>query len=265
MKNLTLFLVLTFAGFISAAAQTLTDDFSTGSNWSSGHASNSAITISGGAAGYTTTANDNEASLMLSAITFSYTSNWEAQVDVHASLAASLTAPDGYFYGSLFATPTGTIINFDDPPSINLFSADIVRNNADQNIFQSSWWQAGDNYYEDGFTGNILTTDAALRITFNSTNKILEAFYDGDGATGGYTWLSVGSIDIDGAQDWGLDSGDTISLGLVVFNAYAATASDASFDNFSATAIPEPSTYAALTGLLALGLAAWKRRRAAGV
>lgn len=33
------------------------------------------------------------------------------------------------------------------------------------------------------------------------------------------------------------------------------------YDNFTVTAIPEPSTYAALFGLLALGLVAWRRRR----
>jgi len=34
-------------------------------------------------------------------------------------------------------------------------------------------------------------------------------------------------------------------------------------DNFSVSAIPEPSTYAAIAGAAALGLAAWQRRRSA--
>jgi hypothetical protein len=263
MKTSTLLLTLTLVGFSAATAQTITDDFSTGGNWTSGHASNGAIAISGGIAGYTTTDDDSEASLMLGATTFSYTSNWEAQVNIHAALAGDLTSPDGYFYGALFATTTGSIINFDEPPSIPMFSADLVRNNAAENVFQRSWWQPGDDFYEAGATGNIATTDAALRLTFDGTDKILEAFYDADGVTGGYTWISVGSIDVDGAQNWGMDSGDTFSLGLVVFAAYQVTAGEAYFDNFSATAIPEPSTYAAFAGLLAIGLAAWQRRRTA--
>lgn len=36
---------------------------------------------------------------------------------------------------------------------------------------------------------------------------------------------------------------------------------DATFDNFQLTAIPEPSTYAALAGVGALGMAMWFRRR----
>jgi hypothetical protein len=38
------------------------------------------------------------------------------------------------------------------------------------------------------------------------------------------------------------------------------------FDNFTltASAVPEPSTYAALAGAAALGLAAWRRRQRAG-
>jgi hypothetical protein len=264
MKTTLPLLALALASVVTVSGQTLTDDFSTGVNWAGGHASNSVIAIADGVAGYTTTEDDNEASLMLTARTFSYTSDWEAQVDVHAALAASLTVDEeGYFYGSLFATPTGSVIGFSEPPATSYYSADMVRGGADQNLFQTSWWLAGIGEYEDGLTGNILTTDAAVRLAFDSTDKVISAFYDADGATGGYTWTGLGSIDIDGAQNWGLDSGDTISLGLLVFNAYGATPADVRFDNFSATAIPEPSTYAALAGLLALGGVIWKRRRAA--
>jgi len=48
-------------------------------------------------------------------------------------------------------------------------------------------------------------------------------------------------------------------------SAWQASAGNVSFDNltyFSASAIPEPSTYAALLGVSALGLTTWRRRRA---
>lgn len=43
---------------------------------------------------------------------------------------------------------------------------------------------------------------------------------------------------------------------------YTAMISDTGLLSFSASAIPEPSTYAAFAGAAALGLAAWRRRRA---
>jgi hypothetical protein len=45
-------------------------------------------------------------------------------------------------------------------------------------------------------------------------------------------------------------------------NAAAAITSGSMFaDNFSVSAIPEPSTYAAMAGAAALGLAFWRRRK----
>ncbi len=43
--------------------------------------------------------------------------------------------------------------------------------------------------------------------------------------------------------------------------AAAVTVGSAYADNFSVSAIPEPSTYAAFAGLGALGLAFWRRRQ----
>jgi hypothetical protein len=67
--------------------------------------------------------------------------------------------------------------------------------------------------------------------------------------------IAIGSWTIDPSQitDWTIGGG-TPSPGTLAFRM--------SFDNLqvSATAIPEPSTYAAMAGALALGLAAWRRR-----
>ena len=49
------------------------------------------------------------------------------------------------------------------------------------------------------------------------------------------------------------------------FAIYSVTTDGSSFaiDNVTITAVPEPSTYAACAGAAVLGLAFWRRRRAA--
>lgn len=54
----------------------------------------------------------------------------------------------------------------------------------------------------------------------------------------------------------------SVSLSGYDTSGYTGAISDAGMLTFSATAIPEPSTYAALVGALALGFAEWRRRRA---
>lgn len=56
-----------------------------------------------------------------------------------------------------------------------------------------------------------------------------------------------------------LPSGSITAIGMYHWHSVINTATR--FDDFTITAIPEPSTYAALIGLLALGLVAWRRRR----
>lgn len=86
-------------------------------------------------------------------------------------------------------------------------------------------------------------------------------------STDGFDGVSVTSngFTILGAGDPGgladpLPAGAITAVG--VLNRSGSTTADQQirYDNF-AVAIPEPSTYAALIGLLALGLVAWRRRR----
>lgn len=250
----------------SASAQvTFTDDFSSAATWTPGFSDSATLSVASGRAGYSTaTTADSAAVLFFNAANFSYASNWSAQVDVHAALASTLTGPgNGYFYGSFVVVRSGTDLTLIEPPTINLFSADIVRNGSSENIFQRTWWVAGEDYYEGPAAANS-SSNAALRVTFDSATKVLTAFYDNDGATGGYNWTSVGSLAVGGAGGWGMGNADTFALGLAVFaGGQTISPSEAYFDNLSASAVPEPSTYAVLAGLGALGLVLWHRRRRA--
>jgi len=67
-------------------------------------------------------------------------------------------------------------------------------------------------------------------------------FYGALTFNSGFDSANINEMIISGAQPVGTDR----------FNV--------SFDNISATAVPEPGTYAALTGLIALGFAVWRRR-----
>ncbi len=103
------------------------------------------------------------------------------------------------------------------------------------------------------------TTDVTLKMDFNASTKVLTTSYSFDS---GASYAVAGSFDLDGAEV-GLQAPFNNGLGLEViansFNAGAIGAGQIFFDNLQV--IPEPSTTAALAGVAALGLVAWRRRR----
>ena len=92
------------------------------------------------------------------------------------------------------------------------------------------------------------TTDAALRISFDSAAKTLTAWYDADGPANGYTWIPMDTVSIPtGTNGWGMTSNSQFSVLLVVgsgvgsdtngpFN-MAVIGDQAYFDNFLATSV----------------------------
>lgn len=118
-------------------------------------------------------------------------------------------------------------------------------------------------------------TDVTLRIIYNgSTNTFTSAFsYDGgttflDFTSGGGGGAITGTAATTTA-DW--YAAPTSGFGLRVYGALygdgssggpTAVSGDMTLDGFAVSAIPEPSTCAALAGLGALGLAFWRRRTA---
>ncbi len=120
----------------------------------------------------------------------------------------------------------------------------------------------------DAATGDALTNAGIYTLTYNillsaaNTYTVSTNLYDGNGTAG--TNLATLS---------GTASGATFLTGpfdgLMIGYRYSATSAassltltDVTITSNVASAVPEPSTYAALAGLAALGLVAWRRRRA---
>jgi hypothetical protein len=102
-------------------------------------------------------------------------------------------------------------------------------------------------------------TDVNLRLAWNAGTQMLNSYYSFDGTN--YNSLATFTP----VSQW---TGGAAASGFFfeVFgnsNAAGAISAGSAFaDSFAVSAIPEPSTYAALAGLGALGLAIWRRRQA---
>jgi hypothetical protein len=155
----------------------------------------------------------------------SYTNDWAVQVDVHLSAFPGLSS--------------GQFIN------LNLGIQDSA--NSDH-----AYAVAIDRYYNgapvmDFYSGLGVptteiantTTDAALRISFDSAAKTLTAWYDADGPANGYTWLPMETVSIaTGINNWGMTSNSQFYVFLVGGSGYiTVTGAQAYFDNFLATSM----------------------------
>lgn len=179
-------------------------------------------------------------------------------------------------------------VDFKVPPKSNLVPAQFlgwtlqISNSADSNDYFSAGLE-NSYMYTSGLpkaTAGIVTnnstaspvsqditnaTSAAIFITYTASTQTLAAsFNDGSGATSLFS-ASVSAL----GSDWDMITGDTFRLALGAKNVgnsgltAALNVGDFTADNFLATAgtpVPEPSTYALLAGLAALGLGVWRRR-----
>ena len=187
-----------------------------------------------------------------------YTSSWVAQVEVTNNLTSLST---GWSNTGLQLFSSGS----------NGFNAyyTISVNTAPGAIWIVPEWGVY-NVGTDDFTTHINyiatndSTNVLLQMSFNADTKVLVASYSNDG---GSTFLTGATYDLDGAEagyEPPLNGGFALELLTSVNNiGSAVTSGQMSFDNLSVSAVPEPSTYAALAGLGALGFAVWRRRRKA--
>jgi hypothetical protein len=139
---------------------------------------------------------------------------------------------------------------------------------ANRNVFHSSVANNSSTLFTGDSSGGIGDT-GTIGISYDSATCVISTFYDvGSG------WTQIGSFGVFGSggatgnTNWGVVSSFSVGIiGVAINNTGAgmSVASGLTADNFALSAseisaIPEPSTYAALLGFGAMG-AAWLRRR----
>jgi len=93
---------------------------------------------------------------------------------------------------------------------------------------------------------NITSTNGAVRVSFDSTTKVVTLYYDAD-HSGGYTWTQFGSFGIngsngtDGNMSWNFADTNQIVIGIYGFAENTAVSSnEVALDNFATTGLVAP-------------------------
>jgi hypothetical protein len=182
-----------------------------------------------------------------------YTSSWIAQVEVTNNLTSLST---GWSYSGL-----QIFANTNAYYTLSIYTAPGTASIA------TEWgkYNAVTTNYDNvlNFVSTPNTTDVLLRMSYNGATKVLTSSYSNDG---GSTFLTGATYDLDGAEAGNNAATSGMSVELLVSSYNTGTgiaAGQVYFDNLGVTAVPEPSTYAALAGWGVLGFAVWRRRRAA--
>ena len=187
-----------------------------------------------------------------------YNSSWTAQVSVTNLLTA---ISSGY-------TMSGLEIYTNASTGPNAYYGIYVNTSTGSSNIQFEWgvWDGVSDYNRTttyAVTGD--TTDVVLRMSYEGATKVLGLDYSFDGSS----FISGTSFDLDGAQaglETPLNNGIGVDLlGLTNNIGVGVSAGEMTYDNFAVSAVPEPSTYAAIAGLGALGLAIWRKRRSKAV
>jgi len=195
----------------------------------------------------------------------SYAANWQVQVD----FTFNLTPVSGQM--SSWSLVVG---NLAESPVINdtmqgLFilspSGRIV-----SGIFNTNGVQNTSPYEPHQFFD--ATNTITLKATYLAATHTLSLYYDADGSGAGRGFDLVTSAPVDGTGlGWGMTDSDSFGFRLAAGNSAGGTttsplvANNMFADNFAAaSAIPEPSTYAAVLGTLALLATGWRRRQLKG-
>jgi hypothetical protein len=189
----------------------------------------------------------------------SYTDSWSATVS--ATMDNAVVASNGVQIIGLESFMAGTQSGY--------YGIYLMYTTSGGRAFSEQGLYNGTNYARTnlGTTGTLTpgfdTSDVLLRLSYNGTTSTFTSGYSVDG---GATFLDYGTGAPGSTSGWFVTP--TTGFGLEIYGTIYGNGSSAGpiatsgqmyVDNFSVTAIPEPSTYAALAGLGALGLVCWRR------
>lgn len=279
------------APLFSLQAQSVVSDFSSGSGWASPATlvgNTGTIQVSSNVGNYYTPASptDSQFSYMqYTGATLSYDTSWSIRVDTNYAIPSSIfTSGSQQFINlGLMVTPGSETVDLNgvNPGfrgylvSSNLFSttSDTYNRGFETSLFSDGSAADGTEYgYNPSITGATFTS---VMLSYDAGSQLLTASFDAD-TTNGHSFTSMPSQSVNANTLWGMSGSDTFSLYLFGNSGWDEAGPNVSptidlgevtFDNLygsGLSAIPEPSTYAAMAGVCALGLAVW-RRRARGV
>lgn len=259
MKNSTLSLALAFAGLLvsSASAQVYVgtdnfDDNSISGNWDfqySVGAGTGTLTEINNRLEYTSSgANQSRAIVWNNATNGSYTENWTASLTI-----SNLSTPvSGY---NMIGLQVFAANNLD----LGYFGVFAYKNASVSNVLFETASAPG--YIPSDFGPDPAETDLTdvfVQMSHNASTHDITLSYSQDG---GATFLE--SQVFNPGTAWAGSPTDGFSFRILGFSTSPGVSGGELYaDNFSVSAIPEPSTYAAFAGLGALGLACWRRRLA---
>lgn len=278
--------VLILAASLTAAlplgAQTLLSDFSSGTNWGTPTTlmgDTGTLQVSSNVGNYYTNgapSGNQFAYIQFSGATLSYDTDWSIRVDANYATPSSIfTAGSAQFINlGLMVTPSSATVGISGGAptfdgfvvSSNLFS---TSTNTYNRGFQTSIFANGSatDGTEGGYSVVSGATATAVIISYNAGTHTLTASFDGNTGNG-YDSFALSSQSVNVNSTWGMSSSGTFNLYLFGNSGWDESGTDASptialgqatFDNLSA--VPEPSTYAAIAGVLAMGFAVWRRQR----
>lgn len=274
------------APLFTASAQTVLSDFSNDTNWGTPATlvgNTGTMQISSGVGNYYTNGapTGTQFSYMrYNGVSLSYDTSWSIRVDANYATPSSIfTSGSQQFINlGLMVTPGSATVGVSGTtPTFNgfLVSSNLFSTTSDtyNRGFQTSIFSNGSavDGTEVGNSAVTAATFTAVILSYDAGTKLLTAGFDGN-TTNGYNNFSLPSQSVNVNTLWGMTGSDTFSLYLFGNSGWDEAGTDisptiglgeATFDNLSA--IPEPSTYAAIFGALALGLAAWRRRTRAVV
>ncbi len=212
-QNRTLILGLLLALPLHAQTTT-TDDFTNPSNWNVIRVSSAATTlaVANGRMNYTTSSSAASGAIATwSGPKLPVNQNWSLAADAHID---AFTMPTANQFADLFlgVARTSDIFN-------TAFLLEFDRGNWGDGV----GYDIGDDITVAGsdVSGilneyNLTSPDVSLRMDYNAAARRLTYYFDSNGATGGYSWVSKGILPLDATFDSiGLSSSETFTVMVV--------------------------------------------------